>query len=1270
MPNSSNPLQSKLATLNQIQAISWNANGLCSHLPELLNFLDSQNISPSFICIQETWLYNELLPDIPGYNYTHSFRTQKSGGGSAIYIKDCICFSPIKFQKFEDIEIEVAGVQFLDKNSLEITLISVYIAPGQNLTTEHLNQLLISKNLIMVGDFNAKHNIWGSPVNDYRGKMIERFIENNNLVCLNNGEPTRMHFNGSLSHLDLIIASQNLAFKIGSEVLNDQWGSDHYPLTFNYNESIVSVEINCNKFDYKKANWKNFQDSLADPKNYSYPLTDVNTGYTDLTSAYRRARDNNIPLHKGIYNHKYSPYWSPECSKAKLDKKNAEKNLRKNKTLENQILLRKLKAKFKYILGLAKKQYWNKFCSSLNQQTKLKNVWDTISKLKGTNIKNKKILIKDENGILLEDQVIADKLAKNFDLLSSDRSVNTTIINSRPSTVKESLNNRGKALSILSNSSKDDSRLINDKFTRTELNNVLSQVNLKSAPGSDEIPFIFFKHSPNITIDYLLDIINNSWQNNLIPIEWKSAIITPILKPNKNRNDINSYRPISLTNTTSKIIEKMIVYRLNWYLEKNNLLSATQAGFRKGFCTKDPIIRLTREADTALKSGNITIAIMIDFTRAFDLIWTDGLLLKLRNLNVPGNMINWIKNFLSNRTYKVKVGSSFSSTFTPDNGTPQGSSLSPILFLIMVNDFPILSKFTSNAFLADDCTIWRSGLNLNLITFHLQQDLEIISQWCIKWGFSINTSKTTGIVFSNQKINTNQILLKLDNKKIDFGNTCKLLGVVMDSHMTWRQHIDYLLEKSSRSLNIMRCLSGTLWGSNKKTLLILYKSLILSNFDYCCFTYMNACYSNIKRLDTVQYKALLIATGGLKGTALNALIAECGEIPLSIRRDKILIKYLLNLQGNNSNRAKEVLEDKKYFQLETNNKSVYSQRLNSYLVDINCNLRHFEIIHPSSPFVDLGTKIDLTFLAENAKIYNNETNPVEIQITNIVTNLIATFDQVFFADGSVAEDGKVGAAFFSPTLPISKQFKLPKGLSVYYSESFAILQAIQFAIDQKLEKFCILSDSLLVIQHIKFTSYARSPHPIIINNICNLIRDLPSDHFHLKWIPGHSNYHHTLTADSLAKLSSLQGDFYPITFTRYEAVLMTEGWSLDRWQKEWEKEPKTKYQRTFSLRKGKEVKFKSRKAEKIINRFKLLQTKLNAGMKKIGQHPTGLCDACSVSEDSFHFLISCTKTSTLRDKLRDIQKLEINQSNYQKLLNDTTVQETIVNFVLYNHIAI
>jgi len=580
----------------------------------------------------------------------------------------------------------------------------------------------------------------------------------------------------------------------------------------------------------------------------------------------------------------------------------------------------------------------------------------------------------------MDDETVANKLASNFYDISSDNSIELDIRNNRKTTVQNylfddiSLNTGNVLLN-------KDLIILNQPFTRCEINKTLSKVNVKSTPGCDDIPFNLIKKSPDNIINFLLNLINTSFSTNVIPINWKTSIINPILKPNKDSNDINSYRPISLTTTISKIIEKMIVSRLSWFLDKNNLLNPAQAGFRKSFCTSDPIIRLTHEADIAINSENITIAILIDFSRAFDTLWIDGLLLKMLNFNIKGKILNWIKNYLSNRINKVKIGQHFSLDFISENGTPQGSSLSPLLFLIMVNDFPKLSQYTSDAFFADDCTIWRSGKNISHIVYHLQQDLDSISAWCKKWGFRMNTDKTMGIVFSKKKLDISSIKLQIDKKWIIFKKDCKMLGVILDNHMTWKPHVDYLLEKSTKSLNLMRCISGSAWGSNKDTLLILYKSIILSYLDYCCFTYADSSYSNIKRLDSIQYKALLLVTGGMKGTSLKALLGECAELPLKLRRNKIIVKYLLKIYHYSSNLSSLVLEDKKFYQIELNAKSKFKIILNKFFSDTKITIENQDILIRNSPIFDLREQVDLSFLKISTEL-KTENHEIQIRIIN------------------------------------------------------------------------------------------------------------------------------------------------------------------------------------------------------------------------------------------------------------------------------------------------
>ena len=145
----------------------------------------------------------------------------------------------------------------------------------------------------------------------------------------------------------------------------------------------------------------------------------------------------------------------------------------------------------------------------------------------------------------------------------------------------------------------------------------------------------------------------------------------------------------------------------------------------------------------------------------------------------------------------------------------------------MINDFPNLSTYTSQALFADDANIWRSGTNLRQITFHIQEDITKIEQWSLNWGFSINSDKSTAVLFTNKKTEL-PINITINNQKVKIEEKLKFLGIYFDKKLTWKPQIDEMINKTKQTLNLMKCFQGIAWGISNKTLLTLYKTLIRS----------------------------------------------------------------------------------------------------------------------------------------------------------------------------------------------------------------------------------------------------------------------------------------------------------------------------------------------------------------------------------------------------------------------------------------------------------
>jgi hypothetical protein len=195
----------------------------------------------------------------------------------------------------------------------------------------------------------------------------------------------------------------------------------------------------------------------------------------------------------------------------------------------------------------------------------------------------------------------------------------------------------------------------------------------------------------------------------------------------------------------------------------------------------------------------------------------------------------------------------------------------------MINDFPT-NPTTNLSLFADDSAIYKSSTNLKFLEKSIQKHLVEIEKWCSKWGFKISTTKTVIVLFT-KRISTPKINLKIFDQHIKISTSVKFLGLIFDKQLTWKEHFQYIAKRTSKRLNLLKCLTSTKWGSDKETLLTLYKSIIRPILDYGSMAFHNASKSQHKVLATIQNKALKIITSSFKSTANVLLEVECGVPP-------------------------------------------------------------------------------------------------------------------------------------------------------------------------------------------------------------------------------------------------------------------------------------------------------------------------------------------------------------------------------------------------------
>ena len=879
----------------------FNAQSMSSKLEEIKHFLATNSIH---ICsINETWLKPGKTLNFPFYKIFRKDRSTQ-GGGVCLLVHESIVCEQINFPFILTEEILAVRLHAITKDKQDIVVATYYNPPQCTFNPAPLNHLFSQHHkTLVVGDLNSHHTGWGSSHTCKNGERIVDLILDSDLTLLNNDQPTYspMHRIDYSATLDLALCSPDLASSVLSFEVHDELRSDHLPFIVELQSSMPSLTtlntktittINLPKF-IEQASQEEASIQQTDQLN---TIEEIEAAAASLTTAIQRAqtaasKTNTIAIH----NNKLNILPPHVVAKIKARKK-AERRYKKTHLPADNTTANRLKEQVSCAIKKHNRHSWQHHCTELNTH----HVSDTILWRKLESISNGKpprsttICLDIDGSKTTEPQTVANAFSAYLGSVFSDS--NSPDFDSKFHAQVTS--EKGSFFSYEATPPQ--------LTTSTEVQAIITKIRGKGAPGPDAITNKLLKNLPPIYCHHMANIFNACLAQSHMPTKWKEAAVVMLPKAGTDPTSTSSYRPISLLNTLSKILERVVLARLLAWLNEHNILSKYQSGFRAGKQTRDHLFRLIQDVLAAFNCGYMVGAVFVDIEKAFDKVWHDGLLYKLNSLKAPTYLCMFIANYLKDRSLRVRYKNVHSNPANMLAGVPQGSVLGPILFNIFFNDVSDIKGPAELAMFADDLASWTSSHSAKSIERKLQDRLTALEDWASQWRTIVSITKTRYIVFDKKRRKT-KLHLTYNNRKLEADENPVFLGLTLDPQLRFHKHANAISSRVGRRLNMLKRIRGPGWGASSKLIIQTYKTLIRPIIDYVPFATIVMSKPLQLKLERLQRAAIRVATHWPTHTSAETMNKKVGLTPVLDRAHKLGVSYLSKAIATNGI-AKETIK--------------------------------------------------------------------------------------------------------------------------------------------------------------------------------------------------------------------------------------------------------------------------------------------------------------------------------------------------------------------------
>ena len=784
------------------------------------------------------------IPRMPGYNFEY-VPTPLSAGGVGLFIDDSLDY--VVLEKTSDEAFQALWIELCcaEKKSLVCGIIyRQHNSPEkfQKYFEETIENFTSSgKRLCLLGDINV--DLLKSDCCHYAHDFLSTLLSCYLIPTID--KPTRVHKH-SATLIDNIFVNNPEQVEFSGNIVTDV--TDHFS-QFCIMKSVRSSRIKRirKKRDFSRLSADAFKKDVS-CINWNAAVNnsdnDVNKSFSSFFKKLNHIINKHAPV-KAVSKRKLKQLYKPWITRG----------LKKSIKIKNKLFFKgdlekykNYRNKLKTLIRASKKQHYHKYFE--DNITNMKKTWEGINRVLSRKSKSPNCLTKiknpENNKMTKDPSKIPNILNKHF------ASVGRKLDGKLPPSQQD-------FHCFLSKANSPKSSFFFEPVTTAEVRSeILSMSNNKSY-GLYSCPTHLLKEVSDVISQPLASLFNMSVSQCSYPEKFKLAKIVPIFKSG-DVEDPNNYRPISLLSNFNRIFEKLVYTRMISFINTHNLLYNAQYGFRKSHSTQHAILDIVNSIQSNMDKGHFSCGIFIDLKKAFDTVNHDVLLNKLQHYGFRGTISDWFSSYLTNRKQTTDINGYISEQQLTTCGVPQGSVLGPLLFLIYMNDIQYSSTKFKFFLFADDTNILYADKHLRSLESVANAELTKVYEWLTANRLTLNIKKSNYVIFRpyQKTLIFQPKIYMYDNEKqsqskLECNEYVKYLGMLLDKNLSFKNHIDLITIKISKTVGMIAKLRHFL---PRKILIQIYNSLIGPYISYAISVWGSADKCHLNKILILQKRAL------------------------------------------------------------------------------------------------------------------------------------------------------------------------------------------------------------------------------------------------------------------------------------------------------------------------------------------------------------------------------------------------------------------------------